>query len=381
MRVTALLLAALAALSLVGCSSQSDQSTAQPALAVNTVMPVKQTFHTKVTAFGQLAADSRQALSLSLPQAGKVIATEVVAGQSVTRGEPLLKLKTSPADRSAYLQAQNGVKSARQNLTHVQHLHADKLATNAEVDTALKGLADAEAAFAAQAELGGASPTATLKAPSGGVITAIDVQLGQRLSAGTPLVGFTPHDALAALLGVPPDLAASIRPGMPVTVKPVFGSTDGVSPLSGTIAVVGDAVNPKTDLVDVVATLGDPPKLAAGSILSGVISTNTYQAWAIPRDALENDAQGDYVFQIEHGKAKRVNVRVLSASGSPIAVSGAIDPHAPVVTVGSYEISAGQAVKPAPAKGSHASDAKVSDVQTPQLAPTDDSQAGGVIAP
>lgn len=354
MRITALMLAMLAVLTLVGCSSSSgDQSAAQAPLAVHTVMPVKRTFHTTVTAFGQFAADSRQALSLSLPQAGKVIATEVIAGQSVTRGEPLMTLKTSPADRSAYLQAQYGVKSAREDLARVQRLHADKLATNADVDSALKALADAKAAFAAQSELGGATPTATLKAPSNGVITAVDVQPGERPSAGTPLVAFSPRDALGAQLGVPPDTAASIHPGMPVTVQPVFGSAAHAVTLAGTVATVGDAVNPKTNLVDVVATLSDPPKFPAGTALSAVISTSNFQAWAVPRDALEDDAQGDYVLQIEHGKAKRVGVKVLSPSGSPVGVAGALDPHAPIITVGSYEVSDGDAVVPLETKKSH----------------------------
>lgn len=356
MKVTAFSLAALAVLSLAGCSSQSDNASSQASAAtsVHVAMPFKRTFHTKVMAFGQLIADTRHALSLSLPQAGKVVATEVIPGQSVTRGQPLLKLETSPADRSAYLQAQNAVKIARQNLSHIQNLHAGRLATNAQVDSALQSLADAQAAFAAQTALGGATPTATLKAPANGIVTAVDVQLGQRLSAGTPLIGFSPHDALAASLGVPPDAAAGIEPGMPVTVKPVFGPA-GASTLVGTVAMVADAVNPTTNLVDVVTAVSDPPKLASGTELSAIITTGKFQAWAVPRGALERDAQGSYVFQIEHGKAKRVNVKVLEPAGNPVAVSGAINPHLPVITLGSYEISDGDPVQPVRATTSHAS--------------------------
>lgn len=344
MRVTAFLLTAVVALALAACSSGGNNPNKSPPVTVHTAMPVRQTFNDKVAAFGQLAADSRKALSLSLPQAGQVIATEVIAGQRVKRGEPLLKLKTSPTSRKAYLQAQNGVKVARENLAHVQRLQAGKLATHEQVNAALKTLADAEATLAAQAKLGGAVAIATLKAPATGVVTALNVQPGQRLAAGTNLIAFSPSAALAAQLGVEPGAAASIHTGMPVTIMPVYAS-HGVSPLHGTVAMVGDAVNPQTHLVDVVAALDARVPLAAGTALSATIATTRFKAWAVPRNALQSDAQGSYIFQIEHGKAKRVDVKVLAPDGTPVGVDGELDPDAPVITLGSYEVSNGDAVK------------------------------------
>jgi RND family efflux transporter MFP subunit len=338
---------------LSACSSGGNGSKPLPPVTVQTAMPVQKTFHTQVTAFGQLAADRRKALSLSMPQAGQVIATDVIAGQRVKHGEPLLKLKTNPTSRKAYLQAKNGVKVARQNLAHVQRLQAGRLATNAQVDAALKALADAKVALAAQAKLGGAKSTAILKAPTDGVVTALQVQPGQRLTAGVPLIAFTPDGALAAQLGVDPAAAAGIHTGMPVSIQPVYG-VKGADPLAGTVAVVGNAVNPKTHLVDVVATLAAPTQIAAGTALAATIDTSRFRAWAVPRDALESDSKGSYVFQIEHGKAKRVDVKVLAPRGSPIGVAGAIDPKAPVITLGSYEVSAGRAVRAAKPAGARA---------------------------
>lgn len=140
---------------------------------------------------------------------------------------------------------------------------------------------------------------------------------------------------------------------MPVSIQPVYGA-DGAHPLAGTVAMVGNAVNPKTHLVDIVATLTAPTRIAAGTALSATIDTSKFKAWAVPRDALQSDAHGSYVFQIEHGKAKRVDVKVLAPDGSPVGVAGAIDPKAPVITLGSYEVSAGQAVQTAKPVSAHA---------------------------
>ena len=334
---------------LAACSSGKPDEETQAPIAVHTAMPVRQTFHATVAAFGQLGADSRNALSLSLPQAGEVVATEVVAGRRVERGAALLKLATDPATRSVYLQAQTALKVARNDLTRTERLYGEKLATNAQLDSARKALADAEAALAAQTQLGGAQATTVLRAPADGVVTALEVQRGQRVAAGTSLIRFAPQAALAAQLGVEPEAATMLHTGMPVAIHPVYAA-HGTPPLHGTIAMVGDAVNPQTHLVDVVATLDGRASLAAGTALSAIIDTSNFKAWAVPRGALQSDAEGDYVFQIEHGKAKRVGVKVLAPDGSPVGVEGALDPHAPVITLGSYEVSEGDPVRAAPSQ-------------------------------
>lgn len=331
---------------LAACSSGKPNEETQAPIAVHTAMPVRQTFHATVAAFGQLAADSRNALSLSLPQAGEVTATQALAGQRVKRGDALLELATDPATRSAYLQAQSALKVARDDLARTERLQAEKLATNAQLDAARKALADAQAALDAQAKLGGAQPVETLRAPADGVVTALDVQHGQRVAAGLPLLQFTPTAALAAQLGVDPAAAAGVQTGMPVTLESVYAA-QGAPPLHATIAMVGDAVNPQTHLVDVVATLDDKIPLPAGTVLSARIATTPLTAWAVPRDALQNDDQGDFVYQVEQGKAKRVDVKVLAPNGSPVGVEGALDAAAPVITLGSYEISDGDPVRAA----------------------------------
>ena len=336
---------------LAACSSGKPNDAAQPAIEVSTAIPVRQTFHAEVAAFGQLAADSRTALSLSLPQAGEVTATRVLAGQRVQRGEPLLKLATDPATRSAYLQAQSALKVARDDLARTMRLQAQKLATNAQLDAARKALADAQATLDAQAKLGGEQAVVTLQAPADGVVTTLNVQRGQRVAAGTALLQFTPHAALAAQLGVDPAAAAGIRTGMPVTLNPVY-AVRGAAPLHATVAMIGDAVNPQTHLIDVVATLDAKPSMPAGTALSASIATTPVTAWAVPRDALQSDEQGDFVLQIEDGKAKRVDVKVLAPNGSPIGVEGALDAHAPVITLGSYEVSDGDPVRASAPAGS-----------------------------
>jgi RND family efflux transporter MFP subunit len=336
---------------LAACSSGEQPGANPPPITVSAVMPVRHTFHAQVAAFGQLAVDQRKALSLSVPHAVRVIGTQVVAGQRVQRGQPLLELETDPATRSAYLKAQSALQVARDELARSKRLHAERLATNAQLDAARKALGDAQAALAAQAKLGGAQTDTTLRAPVAGVVTTLSAQAGQQVNAGTTLIQFAPTAALAAQLGVDPGAAADIRAGMPVRLDQVYGAP-GTPPLHATVAMVGDAINPQSHLVDVIATLDAEVHLPAGTALSGTIETTPFEAWAVPRNALQSDAGGSFVFQIEHGKATRVDVKVLAPDGSPVGVEGALHLHAPVITLGSYEISKGDSVKLQEPRGS-----------------------------
>ena len=338
------MLGIFASVALAACSGGNSSDTeAQAPVAVQTAMPVRQTFNAYVEAYGTLSGDTRRAQALSLPQAGQIVAAEVTPGRRVHKGQPLLRIATDPNTVSAYQQAVNTVNQARAELTRTQRLHDEKLATNSQLDAARKALADAQSALAAQARLGGAQAATTLEAPADGVVTALDVQLGERVAAGAKLVEFTPKGGLAGLLGVEPEQAARIQPGAVVLLHAVYGD----AALHGTVVSVADAVDPQSHLVEVLATVRDPAALAAGTALSGKIAVAQIQAWAVPRDALLNDDKGDYLFQIEHGKARRVEVKVVSPDGDPVGVDGKLDPRAPVATLGAYELSDGDAVKAA----------------------------------
>ncbi|HET9834816.1 MAG TPA: efflux RND transporter periplasmic adaptor subunit [Rhodanobacteraceae bacterium] len=327
---------------LAACSGgNSSDQTAQAPVAVQTAMPARQAFHSYVEAYGTLSGDTRRAQALTLPQAGQIVAAEVTPGRRVRKGQPLLRIATDPNTVSAYQQAVSTVSQARAELTRTQRLHDEKLATNSQLDAARKALADAQSALAAQAKLGGAQAFTTLEAPADGVVTALDVQLGERVAAGAKLIEFTPQGGLAALLGVEPQQAVRIHSGMVASLTAVYGNTA----LQGNVVSVADAVDPQSHLVEVLATVNDPAGLAAGSALSGKIAVAQFQAWAVPRDALLNDQAGDYLLQIEHGKAQRVDVRIVSPAGDPVGVDGKLDAHAPVITLGAYELSDGDAVK------------------------------------
>ena len=131
--------------------------------------------------------------------------------------------------------------------------------------------------------------------------------------------------------------------GMPVQLQSVYGPPQD---FSGTLRMIGQSVDPQTHLlpaqVELPANVGT--MLVAGAAVTATIHAADFSAWAVPRDAVLNDQQGDYLFQVHDGHAKRVDVTLRSPDGDTVGVQGPIDPQAPIIVLGVYELGDGDAV-------------------------------------
>ena len=302
------------------------------------------TASTTTAAIGTAMGDPHRARTLSLAYGGQIVGVTVIAGQSVKRSQPLLEIRADPATRQAYQQAQAALSLARGELQRTEKLAAQRLATQSQVAAARKSLADAQAALKAQVAIGGGSARHAVKAPTAGVVTALRVGLGDRVAANAPLLDFTPAHALVAQLGVQPESGEKLRAGMAVQLQSVYGPAEG---FTGTLRMIGQAIDPQTHLlpaqVELPASAG--ARLVAGTAVTAQIDASNFSAWAVPRNAVLHDNQGSYLFQVHDGHAKRVDVKLRHPDGDTIGVQGPIDPHAPIVVLGVYELSDGDTVK------------------------------------
>lgn len=346
-----MMIAALLASSGCARSSSSDgddepstTAASKSPVVVTEVATRLQVFHVLVAGFGTLNGDSRSQQILNLPQSGQVGAVHVVAGRRVKRGELLLQLDTDPTARSGYQQATNALQLARSELARTERLAGDHLATASQLASARRSLSDAEAVVQQQTRLGGASDQADLRAPSDGIVTSVSVHPGERVQAGVPLAEFTASSTLVAQIGIEPTQAVSVHPGMPATIRLVYGTSQ---PLPGRVTMVADAIDPQTHLLNVLIEVQPiaAVEMVAGAPLSGTIDAATFSAWAVPRDAVLSDANGSYVFQNQRDRAHRVPVKVLAPNGDTLGVSGALHAGDKVITLGAYELTDGDRVQ------------------------------------
>ena len=312
-------------------------------VTVTTVLPQRQTFHDTIEAVGTATGDPHRARTLSLAYGGQIVSVTASAGQSVKRDQALLTVSADPATRQAYQQAQAALGLARGDLQRTEKLAAQRLATQSQVAAARKSLADAQAALNAQQAIGGGGDSHAVTAPTDGVVTALRVGLGERVAANAPLLDFTPAHALVAQLGVQPGSGGKLRAGMPVQLKSVYGPGES---FTGTLQMIGQSIDPQTHLLPAQVELpaGAGARLVAGAAVTAQIDASNFSAWAVPRNAVLHDNQGDYLFQVHDGHARRVAVTLRSPDGDIVGVQGSLDPQAPIVVLGVYELSDRDAV-------------------------------------
>jgi len=313
-----------------------------PSVLVRTAPLRQHAIAETLVGYGTLATDVGGTIDVSLPRAGRISALEVSPGQVVKKGAGLLEFRTAPGAALGYRRARNALAFARSELARTRQLRAQRLATASQVAAARKSLADAEAALEAQLRLGAGTASESVKAPFDGVVLSIGGAPGDRLAAGAAVLKLARLSGLRVLLGIEPSDSFAVRPGMPVRLTPVF---DARRTVEAHVAAVHGMVDPRTQLVDVVV------KIAAGDLLPGMrvkgeITLASRTGWAVPRSAVLHDGRGDYLFQVAHGVARRVAVRVESDGDRLLGISGAgLDPALKVVVVGNYELADGMAVR------------------------------------
>ena len=312
-----------------------------PSVLVKTVAMKQQQMTDTVSGYGSVSPDTRSLETISLPRPGQIVRLLVSPGQPVKKGSALLQFGTGADAAMNYQQARQAVDFATGEATRIGQLVAQQLATQSQLATANKALADAEAALHAQESIGAGRALEQVTAPFDGIVMLVQAAQGDRLAAGAPLMQLARAGGQRVLLGVEPDDARRVLPGMAVSVVPVFS---GETRVTGRVAQAFGMINPQTQLVDVLV------KVTGGGLMPGTrvraeIEVAKQTAWVVPRSAVLKDANGTYLFQVAQGKAHRVNVQTGLEHKGLIAVQGTFDTAQAVVNLGNYELADGMAVR------------------------------------
>lgn len=340
------------------CAARADDDAATPpaSVAVTTQVVAQGSLPRTVDAYGTATAALDAATSLNIQAAGQVSHFEVAPGSTVKRGEPLLEFALSHEAIVAYAQAASALKLAQAQRQHASQLLSQQLATRDQLAQADKALADAQATLAALHAQQADRPTAVLKAPFDGIVTAIAVAQGDTLAAGATLLTVARSGGVIVMAGMEPAQREGIRPGAAATLIPLAGG----APLSGKLRRIADAIDPHSRLLAV--EVGTDAPLTPGAEFKLRIVAGSWHGWLVPRDAVIADGDGWRVFQVDNaqvdkleknqGKAVAVPVQVVGEAGATTVVSGALVADRPLIVAGSTQLDDGVAVRVAAGAGS-----------------------------
>jgi membrane fusion protein (multidrug efflux system) len=318
-----------------------------PPEAVTTTVARGETWPSTLQAIGSVAAVQGVTVSADLPGIVEKIAFE--SGTQVRAGELLVQLDASQ-ERAQLAAAESAYRLAAVNLERLQGLRAKGVVAQAELD---RGSAEAQQAAARAAEIRAAIDRKRIRAPFAGTLGIRQVDLGQYLQPGDPVVALQVLSPIHVDFAVPQQELARLTTGVEVRL-----SAEGVGelPESGKITAFDSLVDESTRNVRVQATFEN----VSGGLKPGmfvnvqVLLGGGRQVVSLPASAISYAPYGDSVYVVEempgpNGGASYLGVRqqivrLGGTRGDQVAVVSGLEPGAQVVTSGLFKLRPGIAV-------------------------------------
>lgn len=348
-RLTSILILLL----LAGCSQQAEQpDTVRPAL----VYTVAESAARQTSAYsGEVHA--RHEAELGFRVSGKIAARRVELGDSVKAGQVLGLLDPKDAQlaaadaRAQVSAAQSEADTAAAELARAQKLVAQHFLSQAALEARTNAHDTARARLAAaRAQLDLASNQSqhtALTAEAAGVVTYINFEAGQVVSAGQPLLRMAYAGDREAHIRVGEAQAQALKPGDTVRIR-LWSAPQKM--YTGTIRETAPAADAQRTYL-VKATIQQPDEAVRLGMTASVSFSESAAASAItlPPGALLRQGKDTAVWLVNaQQQVNAVPVEVLQYRDDGLLVRGALPIGSRVIAAGAHKLHAGQTIQPTP---------------------------------
>jgi membrane fusion protein (multidrug efflux system) len=316
-----------------------------PPEAVTTVVARPEVWSSTFSAIGTVEAVHGVMVSADLP--GLVSEIDFDSGRAVNKGDVLIRLDTK--QEMAQLRAAESQRDlAKLALDRQKGLLKTGISAQATYDQAAAEFNQAEAHVG---EIGATIARKTIRAPFAGVLGIREVNLGQYLAGGAPIVSLQSVRPVYVNFTVPQQEIGWVLVGSPVSVTPnALGQ-----PEVGKIAAFDSVIDEATRNVRVQATFDNRSgKLSPGMFVEAQLAHGSKTtAITLPASAISYAPFGDSVFIVEdvkgpNGKSYRgvrqQFVKLGGTRGDQVAVLTGLKPGEEVVTSGVFKLRPGAAV-------------------------------------
>ncbi len=335
---------------LTACSRPAPVS--EPVRAVKVVTVGADTLDPSAT----FAADIRARIEsrLGFRVAGKIVSRRVEVGQRVQAGQLLAEIDaqdyrlSQEAAKAQWQSAQTQLELAAADFRRYKALRDQSFISDAELErreTTLKAAQALADQARAQWDVQGHQTDYTrLLADHAGVVTAIEAEAGQVVSAGTPVIRVAQDGPRDVVFALPEDQLARVKTGQVLQAQawgdgPVWQST---------VREVAASADPMTRTYSVKLALPPTAQPALGSTATVRLarSAAAVQAIRLPTSALRQEGQGASVWVLD-SSAMTVSLQPVQLGpvvGSDVVIAAGLQAGQQVVVTGVHVLTPGQKV-------------------------------------
>ncbi|WP_233253665.1 efflux RND transporter periplasmic adaptor subunit [Limnohabitans sp. 2KL-1] len=306
---------------------------------------------------GEYAAEVRARVEsrLGFQVPGKLVARPADVGQRVAAGHLLARVDAQDYQLAAQAaQAQVNAASSQRDLAAAEFKRFEALKTQnfisgAELERRETSLKAAEAALSqakaqAQAQSNQAG-YARLTASHAGVITAVEAEVGQVVSAGQTVLRLAHDGPRDAVFAVSEQMVLALKVGQ--TMQATLASTGQT--LKGQVRELAASADPVTRTYAVKLALDASERLPLGAtvnVLAAGLLGSQSAVIKLPTSALRQEGQGTVVWLLDEA-SMTVNtqaVQVGRVDGNEVVIAAGLKPGQKVVSAGVHVLSPGQKV-------------------------------------
>jgi membrane fusion protein (multidrug efflux system) len=325
----------------------AGSSYAPPPEAVTTMVAKQEQWPEVLGAVGSVYAVKGVMVSADLP--GLVAKIHFESGSTVQAGSVLAELDTTQ-ERAQLEAAEAQRELARANYERAKGLRAEGVIAASDYDLAA---ATARSAEARVVETKATIQRKTIRAPFSGRLGIRQINLGQYLAQGAPIVQLQSWSPVYVNFSIPQSRLADVRVGAEVHVE--AQGLEGSDPV-GKVSAVESIIDEKTRNVQVQATFDNrDDKLRPGMFVECKMYFGGSQpVISLPATAINYAPYGDSLYIVEElkdpkGKAykgvRQQFVKLGERRGDMVAVLSGLKPGEEVVTSGVFKLRPGAAVE------------------------------------
>ena len=293
---------------------------------------------------------------LAFQVGGKLRNRNVELGSQVGPGDVLMQIdpkdiqQTVNSSSAQVYSAESQLRLAENNLNRYRQLYEQGAVSRAQYDQFISAY-DAAVAASRQASAQysqGANQLdySVLRAAAAGVVSAINVEAGQVVSAGQPVLTLVQDGEREVEISVPENRIEQIRTARQIKIS--FWALPEVI-TDGKVREISPIADATTRTYKVRVTLQNPPpqvKLGmTASVHAADINGENKPAVEIPLSALYQTDGSPGVWVVKNNIVSLQSVKVGDFGNSSIQVLSGVEPGATIVTAGVHKLRNGQQVR------------------------------------
>ncbi len=269
---------------------------------------------------------------------GTLVSLKGVQGQRVAKGDVLAVVEAQSVQSSLEI-AKARLEQARDGYERLKKVYASGSVPEVRMVEIETQLAEAEASFKIAQQ---ALDDCTITAPYSGVVSDVYAEEGTEIGLAEPLLRVIDANSLEISIPVPENEIGGVTVGKGATMT-VPALNDKV--IGCRVTKKGVSASPLSHSYEcTLVPASDDGGLMPGMVCKVRLSGEGEEKMVIPASAVKTGAEGRYVWVVEDGKAKRVNIAVDGFSGTGVVVTEGLAVGDELIVSGAQKVSSGMRV-------------------------------------